>query len=273
MPRKKPIGLLVIGILNLVFGSINLISILCCSIFLVAAFVGLRSLYNQVPPEDQRELDGLWQAFSANVPGLVPFLIASIVVSLILGVMQFVSGWGLVKIQNWARWTCAVWGLLVVVTVTASLFYEVAYVFPGIERANKDLEKWARRQEERQRRMGQQPGPRQNFGSGGTGNPITDNFLSIFFSVINLAYGAVAFIIMVLPQTGAAIARYHRPEDELAEPDKSDYYDEDFERQRRRLEELPRGGDDARPPGGAPPPRGWEQPPPGSMPPTTERDQ
>jgi hypothetical protein len=238
MKRKKPIALLIFGILNLVFGGINLVMHLCCGVVAAGLFFALSSLYQQVPPQDQKELEGLWQAFSNNVPGLIPFVIASLVVSLILGLMQLVSGIGLVKIQNWGRWLCAVWGVLEVVTVSASLFYSIAILSPGMEKAVKDLDQWAEKMEQRQRKAGQAPPPRQKFTTIGSGNVLLDNAVSIMMSVLNIGYGLAAFIFMVLPQTSQAIARYNAPAEELPPERTDDYYDEEFQR-RRRLEELP----------------------------------
>ena len=75
---------------------------------------------------------------------------------------------------------------------------------------------------------------------GGTGNPIVDNITTIGMSGFSVAYAVAAFIFMILPQTGKAIARYHGKEDGPLQDRPEDLYDEDQERIRRALQ--PPGG-------------------------------
>lgn len=241
MTRKKPTAVLVFGILNLVLGSISLVGNLCCGAGFALGYVAMRSIYQQAPPEAQKELDDLWAAFSNNVPGLLGVMIGQVVVAVVMGVIQVMSGIGMVRVRSWGRWLCAIWGLLEVVFVIASLFYQMTYLYPGMQKATQDFEKWMEKQEEKQRKMGQTPPPRQKFNmmGGSSGNVIADNALSIIFSGLYLGYGALVFIVMVLPNTGKAIARYNGTDGEFPGQGQDDFYDDDYQRRRRDLDQPP----------------------------------
>jgi len=67
--RKRPVALIVFGILNLIFGTILFGSSLCCGVGFFGFYAAMRSAYQQIPATDQRELDELWGVFANNLPG------------------------------------------------------------------------------------------------------------------------------------------------------------------------------------------------------------
>jgi hypothetical protein len=253
-PRKKPTAVFVFGILNIVFGAMSLISFLCCGVVIGGLYGVVMSAYGNAPPEVQKDLDDLGRAFVDNVPGLVAFLIAYFAVGLMLGLMQIISGVGLVRIRPWARWMCVLWGVLEIMTIALSLFYLLAILNPGLEKAVDEMERIQERLEQKQRRQGMNPPPRQKI-QRGTGNPVVDNVLNVLFSLFSLGYAALVTVYLLLPGTGQAIARYNAPEDFGAPEDRPDYYDADFDRRRREVEPPP----DLGPPGEPSP---WREPPP-----------
>jgi hypothetical protein len=234
MARKKPVLLLVFGIINLAVGGIGLLFSLCCGAFSGLGYVGLRKLYEDAGPQDQKEWDDIWHSFSDNVPGLPPFLVAWFAAWFFLAMIQIISGIGLVRIRSWGRWLCATWGLLQFVVTAAALFYLLAVLAPGLEKSAPDLEKWWQKQEERQRAKGQPVQPRQRIDAmGGTGNPLLDNLPMTLLSLFFLIYGGLAFVIMALPQTGKTIARYHGKDDDILQGSADRLYDDEDERRRR----------------------------------------
>ena len=125
---------------------------------------------------------GMFTAFSDNVPGLGVVLGTFLTASVLLGAMQLISGFGLIWIQNWARWLCAFWGILEIATIVFILGYLIAVVSPSMPAVMKDMERWAEKIEEKQRQKGFNPGPRQRFNNaGGSGNPVADNIVAIAF--------------------------------------------------------------------------------------------
>jgi hypothetical protein len=256
MARKMPTGILVIGIINLVLGGINFVSYLCCSLGCGGFYLILRNAYQSMPARDQQVLGDLWPIFLDNVPGLVPALIAGVAVGILLSLLQLIAGWGGIRIKAWGRWINVIWGLLTIIYLVASLIYLVAVLSPGMQRALPALDNWMDKLEEQQRRQGQPVQQHQRFSqNSGTGNPVLDNIVWILIDLVQIGYAAFVIVYMVLPGTGRAIEFYNRPqgEAEAAARETGEYYDDDYERQRRTL------GDSA----GEPPPL----PPPGGPPP------
>ena len=272
MARKMPIGMLVIGIINLVLGGLNFVSYLCCSLGCGGFYLMMRSAYQSMPPRDQQVLGDLWPIFRDNVPGLVPAIIAGVGIGIVLALMQLIAGFGGIRIKGWSRWLNVIWGLLTILYLVATLVYLVAVLSPGMQKALPALDEWMDRVEEQQRRQGQPVQPHQRFSQSGstTGNPLLDNVFSILISLVEMGYAVFVIIYMVLPGTARAVELYHRPEGEAEGPrgEGGDYYDDDYARQRRSLGDMgdvgatpdqppplpPQGGPPPLPPPGGPPP-------------------
>jgi hypothetical protein len=260
--RNKPVGVLVVGIINMVLGGLSLLTYgaLCvCGVGLALIF---RSLYQTMPPQDQKVLDPLWPIFRDNIPGLVPAVIIGVIVSLLLSVMHVIAGWGCVRIKQWGRWTSVVWGVLHVFVLTASLVYMLAVFYPGTQKMYPELDRWLDKIEAEQRAKGQPVQQRTKFANSGTGNVIADNIMGILITLVEIGYSAFVAVFMALPATGRAIDRYNRPDGDAEAPqrDSHEYYDDDYERQRRTLGEPGDAPDqptgersDWQAPGGPPP--------------------
>jgi hypothetical protein len=256
MARKKPTGILVIGIINLVLGGLGFVTYLCCSLSCGGFFLLMRSAYQSMPARDQQVLGDLWPIFRDNVPGLLPALIGGVAVGVLLSLLQLIAGWGGIRIKAWGRWINVIWGLLTVIYLVASLIYLVAVFSPGMQDALPALDQWMDKLEEQQRKQGQPVQPHQRFSqNSGTGNPVLDNIVWILINLVEIGYAVFVIVFMMLPGTGRAIESYNRPEGEAegAAREAGEYYDDDYERQRRT------SGDSA----GEPPPL----PPPGDPPP------
>jgi len=234
---------MVFGILNLVFGTIWLLVSLCCGVSFGGFYLVLHSAQQPGAPPEQQDLQGMLTAFTNNVPGFVPVLSGYLAAKVLLAVAQLVSAIGSLWIQNWARWLCALWGILEIATILFMLGYQVAVVTPSMPKVAQDMERWVEKLEQKQRQRGVVPPPRQKLdNAGGTGNPFLDNIVLIVLGGCCVAYAGAAFIFMVLPQTGQAIARYHGKAEGLDQQRPDDLYDDDYERKRRELEQPPEDG-------------------------------
>jgi hypothetical protein len=246
MPRKKPVVVFVFGILNIVFGSLGAIYNFCCGAGLGGMYLLFRNFFQQMPAKDQDELVRLWRAFADNVPGLIPAFVAYLTVSLVLAIVEIVSGIGLVRIRSWARWLAACWAVLNILALACWVFYQVAVVNPGMQKAGPELEKKLQEFEKKQQQKGQQPPPRQRLDNlGGTGNPVVDVAMTALSSSLGFIYTGVVLVIMLLPNTGRAIAQYNRKDEDFAEPRQDDFYDDEYQRLRRPPDQPP---DAPRPP-------------------------
>ena len=242
---RKPVVCLAFGIINIVLGSMAVLSNLTCACCLGVIYGGLRAVFQNVPAPERREFEELWNSATDAIPGLVlvVFIIEPLV-GLVLGTMQLWAGIGLVRIRSLGRWTCAFWALLRVMTLSLILFYNIAFLYPGVQRWVPVFETWQDKQNERLRKANQQPMQRQNLSGNLTGNPVLDNIMAIVMNVALIGYAGIALLFMVLPATGDAIARYQT---ELAEgaaglPSDDGSQDDEFRRERRRLDEPPNEG-------------------------------
>jgi hypothetical protein len=249
MARRYPVSLMVFGIVNLLMGGAGLIGNLGWACGIGVSYAGIRFLYQQAPPLEQRQLDELWAAARDNIPGLVVVaFILDPIVCFLLAVMQCWSGGGLIAVRNWARWMCVMWAVLRILVVLVILFYDIAYFYPGVYKFARDMDAWQQRQEERMRRAGQAPLQQNRVSANLTGNVLLDNLVPITTKVLTMIYAAVVLAWMVLPSTAQAIYRYRHPDEEsLSSPERADdYYDDEYARQRRALEEPPAGPPSAR---------------------------
>jgi hypothetical protein len=239
---------MVFGILNLIFGTIGLLGTCCCGVGLGFVYLGVREAIRQgqqkgAAPELQ-DFQGMLAAVSDNVPGIEAVAIGYLVATFILTLALLISGFGLIAIRPWGRWLCAVWAVLSIAVTVFGLGYMMFVFTPAAPKMAEDMEKWAKKIEDRARQKGQQVPPRQKLNEAArtTGNPILDNLSGIIFTGFELLYPAIAFMFMVIPQTGRAIARYHANDEQQGQPSpEHDLYYGDDERRRRPPEQPPQG--------------------------------
>jgi hypothetical protein len=253
--KPKPNVAVVFGIMHLVFGSLSVVGNLCCAGLLGGLYVVFTNLYQQAPPAEKQELEGLWKQLNDDVPGLFIFVSADLVGSLLLGIVLLIAGIGLLGVKQWGRKLSIGWAIVRIIFLLGLLVVNVAFVNPGMQRFNDSLEKYMERA---QRRAGQTPPPKSGFGGGmgGTGNPMVDSLLNFVGTGINGAYAVVVLIFMLMPKTGRAFERYHSSDfDDWEKPraGTEDYYDEDYQRRRRELEPPPEAPPDQPPPYSPPP--------------------
>jgi hypothetical protein len=239
MKKAKPTVAVVLGILHMVFGSLGLICNLCGMAGMGAIYFGANEIYKQASATEKKELEEIWQQLNDNVPGFIVYLFADLIGSMLLGLVLLIAGIGLLRVKPWARQLSIIWAVVRVIVVVATLIYTVAVVNPGTQKFGKDMEQWMEKMQKRQQRPGQPAPAKSPFGSGmgGTGNPALDNMMSFVGAGISAAYAIVVLVLMLKPSTGHAFARYNSAEDDyrMDSPPSQDYYDEDYERQRREL--------------------------------------
>jgi hypothetical protein len=249
--RKRPTSCLIFGVLNLVFGTLSILSYLCCSIGGVAAYffiqAGAQAIANDrnMRPEEREAIQPLMTALLDMFREFAPFLIALCVLGCLLSVVWIISGVGLVRVRQWGRWWAIGWGVCFILLIISSTFWSIAHVNPMMMESLEKLDKALDKIEEQQRARGINPPPRQRLSSmGGSGSVVLDNLLGILIATFEAGYALLLIVWMALPQTAAAIAAYNRQDGDgrdAGEPDNR--YDDEYERQRRRELEGPTGPD------------------------------
>jgi hypothetical protein len=251
MARKLPVGVFVVGIVNLIFGVINLLSLLASGVGVIVVYLLLRRAYQSASPQEQQMLDELWPIFSNNIPALVPTILLWVAASFVLTILQVVGGWGCVRIRAWGRWTVVLWGALSLLELVVSVWYSAAILQPGLDKVWPELDSWLERQQANQPRGAGQPPPPKLANMFGPGSSTLNLVLMAAGSLFQFALSGGILVFMLLPATGRAIDRYNAPQDENAgmPREADDYYDEDYERQRRAPAESARKPPDRLAPG------------------------
>ena len=130
MTPYRPAAVLVIAILNLVFGSFFLLWF-CCG---VGASVGLYFTMQNLPPSPPGQPKALELAIKVFevVPSYGPFLIASLVVGLVFDVVLLVSGVGLLKMRLWAWYGSIAYAIFGVLNGFVGTAYNVFVYTPAM---------------------------------------------------------------------------------------------------------------------------------------------
>src|SRR5262245_5895080 len=214
MIKKRPTVVTVMGVLNIVFGGLWMLLYLCIGLLFVVIFIAFGQA-NVARDPQLNELKELWSEMTREIPGLTVFLVLTVTLSVVLAIVEIISGIGLLRMKNWARLMCIFYGVVVILTSIASLVYRFAILNPGAERAAEKLV--ARRGVH----MGQDP-------MEGTFN----NILEILQTVIGIAYAVILLIVMLLPSVSAAFTG-RTALDESSDRGDDEYFDEGYERRRR----------------------------------------
>lgn len=114
MRARRPTTVMVMGILNIVFGSLALG---CCGLF------GLLTLM-----EDSRR--EWWGRLKADAPAVEVVAVGEIVAQSLLGLLLVVAGVGLLGMSTWARVVSICYAVVTFVLESAILIYELSVVNP-----------------------------------------------------------------------------------------------------------------------------------------------
>jgi len=244
MSQKRPVAMLVFGILNLLFGTVVLGVFSCCGLLGGFSYLGVREAQKEMKDEEKAELEivrELSTVITDNVPGLVPFTVASIAGGLFLAFLEIITGVGMVIIRSWGRWLCVLWAMLSVLGVLAWLFYWFTVFTPGVSKLGPDIERTLKKFETNQQKMGKAPPKRQDFNELTNINEALTGWTMIFLVVAGCygAYAGLAFLFMIFPGTGEGIARYQGANGYQGAS--GDLYDDDYMRRRRDSGMPPEG--------------------------------
>jgi hypothetical protein len=203
MTKKRPVGVTVFAILNLIFGGLGLV----CNLCNVVAAPALESL--QVNQDPDNAATNMEKHLQANVPGYVAFEWTQLGLNLLLSALLVIAGIGLLRMSPAGRWLCIVICVIEILVITISMVYLFAYINPAISEWEKV-------------NAGQMPP--------GLTSLIVTGFAAIV-AFIEILYAVILLTYLLLPGTAKAFAI---PGRELQGPDaEQEYFDSEFERRRR----------------------------------------
>jgi hypothetical protein len=213
MVTKRPTVLTVMGILNIILGSLFLLCTLCTGIF-VLMMVNRSSIFDV---RGVNVLGDMWDYMKREVPAYPAVTIGSVVEGLLADTLLVIAGIGLLNMQSWGRVLSIIYSVTTILMQVFTLIFTLAYVNPATERWQQDFA----------RRVGG------GIPAGGMGGDSTlNNIGSLVGTFFAIAYAVVLLIMMLQPRVGAAFAG---PPPPLAPPDagREDEGGDEYERQRR----------------------------------------
>jgi hypothetical protein len=218
MTRQRPTAVLIVAILNLVFGGLGVLAMLCGGLGLLL-LIALAANAPPPPGGGPNPLKELGDVF-AKIPGYIPYMIVSSVLNSVMAIALIIAGIGLLKMRPWARWTSVGYAVYAIASTIVGLIYTLAVVNPAMAEWQRDF---ARRQG-----AGVQPS---TFGS--------NTAVTIFSSVLGMAYAVALLIVLFLPHVSAAFAgRSSGPASDM--PDR--YPEDDYDDRRDQGDEQFRRG-------------------------------
>jgi hypothetical protein len=205
MTKKRPVGVTVFAILNLVFGGLGLTCNLCNIVFTP---VLQHMQAQQGGGNETREME---KHLAAKVPGFKVIAWVQVGLSLLLSSILVIAGIGLLRMNPASRWLCVCYSVMEFLVQIAATIYTIGYVSPAVD-------EWAKTRNDQL-----PPGFMSMIIIGGT----------VFAAFLGVAYAAALLIYVLLPATAKAFAanRADQMEGGFSEDDDGS----DFQRRRRDL--------------------------------------
>jgi hypothetical protein len=200
MNRERPTVLLVMAILNFVFGGLFILCGLCgmgSVLFTGALFKGMSSASKGTTGTGPDVFGEMSKVFD-TIPGYYPVQITTMLLLIVLNIVLIVAGVGLLQMKPWARWTSLGYGVASIFLQMVILLYAVFVMQPAMEKWTQDFTA----------RMGGQPTPAMSTNSAISGMGSCFNF------ILYSAYPVALIIVMLLPAVGAAFSAPPLPPEE-----------------------------------------------------------
>jgi len=201
MNRERPTVILVMAILNFVFGGLFIVCGLCGilgTLLTGAMFKGMAGASKGASgggPDPFGEMSKMFD----QIPGYYPVQIGTMLLMIVLNIVLIVAGVGLLKMQPWARWTSVGYGAATILLQMMILAYAIFVVQPAMEQWTKDFTA----------KLGGPGQPPPNMAA----NSAMSTMGSCFNFVMYTAYPLALMIVMVLPNVGAAFSAPPLPDE------------------------------------------------------------
>jgi hypothetical protein len=193
--QQRPGLVTAVAVMNFIFGGLGLLGAFCGGL-VILLFATVLQNAPPGPAGQPNPMKDLIDIFT-SIPGYVPFMIASLVLGVIMSIVLLISGFGLLKLRNWARILCFVYATYTILSVIGGTVYQYAVVQPAMEKGMADFQKKI----QKQAGGGPAAPPPQNP-MGNAGGVVG----GIVGSLFNIAYAVALFVILNLPDVKRAFA-------------------------------------------------------------------
>ena len=226
MTKKRPTGVTVFAILNLVFGGLGLVGGLCGIGFQIAnQAVHSMQAKNQPPaagPAPVNPMD-VQNRLTEKIPYYRAVEVGGAVVHLILSGIMVFAGIALLRMSAVGRWTCIGYGLLRIPIALAEAVWTILVVSPVVQEVMTEAMKEAAKGAK---------GAEMPPGFGGIMGGVVSVFTGLG-ALIVVSYSAAMLIYMLMPSTAKAFAAPAPVEGAEPAAAGQEYDDPDFRRERR----------------------------------------
>jgi hypothetical protein len=138
-PPQRPVGALVIAILNFVFGGMGLLGVVCGGLYVLLIVILFSNMPAPpppapgapAPPDPTAPIRILGEGLVA-IPGFIPYAIVSAVKGFITPFLLLISGYGLIKMRRYGRSLAIFYAILTLVFVVIDTVYAIAVLNEGI---------------------------------------------------------------------------------------------------------------------------------------------
>lgn len=136
MPRQRPAAVVVVAVLNLVFGGLGLFCTVCSGVMSLAgadralANVGDAQQRQQAEVQKRRQ-EILERVHRSHVPLYKAYTVGNRVLTILLCAALLASGVGLLLMQGWARWVAVSYGGASILANLVGFVYTLAFMMPA----------------------------------------------------------------------------------------------------------------------------------------------
>jgi hypothetical protein len=194
MRRKRPTAVLVMAILNMVWGGIWVACYLCIGV-LALFVVAVVNQPGAAAKGDAQKFKEVFGSMSREMPGLVALAVGEIVVRFLLAALLIIAGIGLLGVRQWARVASIFYAVATILVMIASLVVTFGYLNPRMEKWQRDFAA----------RHGQVVQQRPE-------NPLAQGAGAAVGVVLNVGYSIALLVVLFLPHVSAAFAEGRRPD-------------------------------------------------------------
>jgi hypothetical protein len=207
MARKRPTAVLVLAILNIVFGSLWTLMGLCGGVAFAFVMNTMPKIMAQATAKTgQPPMPDMFTYLQERAPGFMGFIYASIAMMALLGLLLLCSGLGLLKMRTWAWWGSIIFAVVTILQQLLGVYTNVKYTNPVMADYYRDLDKW-----QRQVTPAQQPIP--NPALAIWDNPTLTVVMSLAGVAFNCAYPVVLLLVLLRPSIRAAFTDRPPPDE------------------------------------------------------------
>jgi hypothetical protein len=127
--------------------------------------------------------------YQNKIPGFIPFMIVSLPLSILMGLVLIIAGVGLFKMKPSARKLCVIWSVYCLISVPLSTIYTMTQINPVQYAYAQDLNA-------RMARMG----------LGGVEQPNYGPYTTIASAIVLIGYGIAVLVLLYRPHVSEAFA-------------------------------------------------------------------